>query len=47
MLSDHLTPELGEAAALRQALEYLSFFFFAAACLVLVSIRYLPQPAEE
>jgi len=47
MLSDHLTPELGDADALRQALGYLSFLFCAAACLVLVSIRYLPQPADE
>ena len=47
MLSDHLTPELGDADALRQALGYLSFLFCAAACLVLVSIRYLPQPEDE
>jgi MFS family permease len=47
MVSDYLTPELGEAAALRQALEYLSFLFIVAACMVIVSVKYLPQNADE
>ena len=47
MVSDYLTPELGEAAALRQSLEYLSLFFIVAACMVIVSVRYLPQNADE
>ena len=47
MVSDYLTPEMGEAAALRQSLEYLSLFFVVAACMVIVSVRYLPQDAHE
>ena len=47
MMSDFLTPELGEAAALRQALLYLSFFLIVAAIMVFMSIRHLPQRLEE
>ena len=47
MLSDYLTPEMGVAAALRQALEYLSLFFCVAACMVIVSVRHLPQDVNE
>jgi len=47
MFSDALTPELGEAAALRQALKYLSLFFIAAACMVIFSVRHLPQDTNE
>jgi len=47
MISDALTPELGEAGALRQALLYQSALFIVAAIMVFISIKHLPPNVNE
>ncbi len=46
-ISDALTPKLGEARALRQALLYQTALFIVAAVMVFLSIEHIPPNVSE